>query len=56
MELHITSFLAIDASFSLLLILLGTAHLRECPRGVVLVDELKDPNQGSPDDDRMTED
>lgn len=46
---YITAFLSMLiifprlTKFSLILILLGTAHLGECPRGVVLVDELEDP-------------
>ena len=33
-----------------------TSYLGECSRGVVLVNELQDPDQGSPNDDWMTKD
>ena len=33
-----------------------TSYLGECSRGVVLVDKLQDPDQGSPNDDWMTKD
>ena len=33
-----------------------TSYLGECSRGVVLVDKLQDPDQGSPNDNWMTKD